>query len=144
MADDDAQKTFDLVQGDPGISVGFIRERHRSNDVALAQLHDDVVFENRFTKMDATPKRFLASHEQKKDDLYVMDTFLTGKQYLVGSGRRFSIARGYRLRFCPPNSNGDSLPQANSAYISLKQGAFTTSSPGIFRKLHDRVAALSS
>lgn len=40
--------------------------------------------------MNATPKRFLESEEQKRGDVYLIDTFVTGKQYLVGFGEQNS------------------------------------------------------
>ncbi len=58
--DYEARKTFRAVQGvvdgHPGTTIGYVRERVGDGDVALMQLDDSVVFENSFTEMDAAAK----------------------------------------------------------------------------------------
>lgn len=68
-----------VAQGNPGTSVGFVRERFQLSDIALAQLYHGILFEKIFVVMNATPKRFLESEEQKRGDVYPIDTFVTGK-----------------------------------------------------------------
>lgn len=41
-------------------------------------------------EMNATPRRFLESEEEKRSDVYLIDTFVTGNQYLGGFGQQKS------------------------------------------------------
>lgn len=93
-------------------------------------------------EIDATPKKFLTSEKQQKGDMYLIDTFATGKQYLVGSGRRFMFeqerGRSHSNLYYPPGCNPEKLRQNNVKYIALEQGAYATTSPIILKKPYIR------
>ena len=91
--DDEARNTFEVVQGDPGTPVGFAECRMGNTDIALAKLHDGVVFENSFMEMAFPAKTLVPSKEQLIGDSYLIDSFTTGKQRLLGCGARIIIGR---------------------------------------------------
>lgn len=83
-SDAEAQRIFRAVQGEvkdePGTTVGYVRERMGDTDIALAQLDDGIVFENKFLEVNASAKTLIPSEDQRLNDTYLMDSFVTGIQ----------------------------------------------------------------
>ncbi|KAK1762517.1 hypothetical protein QBC33DRAFT_601374 [Phialemonium atrogriseum] len=130
--DDEARRTFEVVQGNPGTPVGFAERRMGDTDIALAKLNDGVVFENNFMEMAFPAKTLVPSKEQSIGDSYLIDSFTTGKQRLLGCGARITIRRRpgmphYDLS-CRSGTEAK-LPPSHVAYIWLKQGAALTNKP---------------
>ncbi|KIL86385.1 hypothetical protein FAVG1_10214 [Fusarium avenaceum] len=139
-ADTEAMNTFKVLQGNPGSAVGFVRERLGETDIALAQLHDGIVFENEFMETEMAPKKFLKSVDHNIGDLFTFDSFAVGKQTVSCLGRRFTI--GWKGSGPHPHlvqSGGG--PVDRVMYIAFQQGAFVTNSPEITGKpqIRDRV-----
>ena len=127
--DPTSQRIFQITQGTPGTAVGFVRERMGNTDIALAQLDKGVVFENSFMEMEYAAKTFIHSDDQRLGDEYIIDSFTTGKQRLLGAGKRFQIQRKtgqphYHLTVAKDNEHA--LPPDEVAYIELEQGACVT------------------
>lgn len=55
-------------------------------DIALAKLNDDVTFENRFSDIDADAKVLVPSSNIKQKDQFYINSFVTGRQFLVSAG----------------------------------------------------------
>ncbi|KAJ4307535.1 hypothetical protein N0V84_012661 [Fusarium piperis] len=136
--DADAMNTYKVLQGDnPGSVVGFVHERMGDTDIALAELQDGIVFENKFMEMDVAPKRFLRTTEQKMGDTYIFDSFATGKQRVIGLGTRFTL--GWRPpkahpTLVVPEGAENMMPVNGVKYIAFIQGAFATNSPEIIKQ----------
>ncbi len=116
----------------PGTDVGFVRERIGDTNIALAQLHENVTFDNNFMETDCTPKRFLRSEEQHLGDQYVIDSFATGKQRLFVYGERLAIGRRGREprhNIWTPQGMEHLAPLPIVAYIKLEQKVCTTNTP---------------
>ena len=148
MTDPESQRIFQVVQGNSGSRVGFVRERVGNTDIALTQLDEGIVFENNFMEMEYAAKIFLHSRHQSFTDEYILDSFTTGKRKLRGHGRRFQIERRpgrphYHLvtleggAHAPPPTEviltiltgQRALPPDKVAYIALEQGACVTNDP---------------
>lgn len=63
-----------------------VTERVRNTDIALAKLNDDVTFENRFSDIDADAKVLVPSSNIKQKDQFYINSFVTGRQFLVSAG----------------------------------------------------------
>ncbi|KAK7420223.1 hypothetical protein QQX98_002878 [Neonectria punicea] len=121
--DDDASHLFRVMQGsNPGTNVGFVSERIGETDIALARLHPDISFENKFMQIEAVPKIFLPGQKVERGDLFVVDSFVTGKQPLFSYGCRYPVKRRVTHDIWTPE--GVEGPSPNVAYISLQQNAF--------------------
>lgn len=132
---DDARQHFKAVQGNPGTVVGFVREKVGRTDIALAQLNDGVIFENQLMEMDYAAKVFVHSDDQRIGDEYMIDSFATGKQRLIGLGRRFEIGRRSGAgSLTVPQGHEHLLPTKKVAYVATRQGAYATNHPTILRE----------
>lgn len=127
-----------IVDGKPGTKVGFVCERMGDTDIALAQLDNNVKFENQFMDVKASAKAFVPSEKQEIGDKYIMDSVVTGRQMLEGLGKRRVLTRSRRSAAHPdlfaPKGRHDSMPPDTVAYIRYKQGIFATNSPIIATK----------
>ncbi|KAG5815339.1 hypothetical protein H9Q74_010038 [Fusarium xylarioides] len=136
--DAESKDKFKVVQGDdPGSHVGFVCERVGETDIALIELNDGVVFENKFMEIDAAPKRLLRSAEHKIRDEFVFDSCVSGKQTLFCFGSRSTIdwrpKQPHPTLLIDANFEGDA-PVNNVMYIAFEQGAFVTNAPTILKK----------
>jgi hypothetical protein len=116
-----------VIQGDPGTEVGFVHERIKTTDVALAKLLPSIEFRNEFMEIDARPKRLLPSKQIQIADEFLIDSFVTGKQRLRCVGKRLPLERRQNARSHPhlmaPESH---LPPDENIYIQLRQGIYAT------------------
>ncbi|KAH7267557.1 uncharacterized protein BKA55DRAFT_684827 [Fusarium redolens] len=132
-SDATATSTFEVLQGsNPGTTVGFVRERVGESDIALAQLHDGVVFENKFMEIEAAPKKFLKSADHNVGDLFLFDSFAVGTQTVSCLGRRFTT--GWKEDKPHPDLVAPEGPADGVKYIAFEQGAFVTNAPEITKK----------
>jgi hypothetical protein len=124
---------FRVIQGtNPGTDVDFVRDRIGNTDIALAQLHESIVFENSFMEMAYTPQKVIHSDQQRIGDRYLIDSFTTGKQSLWSYGRRRAVRRRNReLRhgILIPEGMEHLGPSLIVLYIVLNQNVCITNSP---------------
>lgn len=161
--DDEAKRVFKVCQGiqldkedeNPGTDVGYVVDRVGApGDIALAQLHNGIGFENLFMEIvrkDGEPvkaKTLLHSSHVQMRDKFSIDGFTTGLQQLTCLGRRFQITRqpGARHRHLKmPQGGGEvNFPQDNIAYISAKQGLCSIEQPVQTTKPHIRPSVCGS
>ncbi|KAF4485546.1 hypothetical protein FAGAP_11609 [Fusarium agapanthi] len=136
--DAESRRIYKVVQGyNPGSHVGFVCERVGETDIALIELNDDVVFENKFMEIDAAPKVLLHSKQHRIGDEYIFDSFVSGTQTLSCLGERFTPSqrsgRNRQALARPTNDKGDG-PLDDVMYIAFEQGAFVTNAPTILKK----------
>jgi hypothetical protein len=133
QTDQESQRIFRVIQGtNPGTDVGFVRDRIGNTDIALAQLHESIVFENSFMEMAYTPKKFIHSDQQRMGDRYLIDSFTTGKQSLWSYGRRRAVRRRngeLRHGILIPKGMEHLGPSPTVSYIVLDQNVCVTNSP---------------
>ena len=121
-----------ILQGEPGTNVGFVHERIRNTDIALAKLLPSVQFQNAFMEIEAQVKRLLPSSEISIGDEFLIDSFVTGKQRLRCLGSRFRLARKANARSQPTlKGPEDLLPPDDNIYISLRQGIYASNKDNI-------------
>jgi hypothetical protein len=124
-----------VIQGDPGTEVGFVHERIKATDVALAKLLPSIEFRNEFMEIDARPKRLLPLKQIRVADEFLIDSFVTGKQRLKCVGVRFPLKRRENARSHPHRIGPEShLPPDENIYIELRQGIYATNEPKILKQ----------
>ncbi|EON98243.1 hypothetical protein UCRPA7_6215 [Phaeoacremonium minimum UCRPA7] len=125
-----------VLNGLPGTKVGFVRERIKNTDIALAQLDDGIKFENSFLDMksNVSPKVFVSSEDQENGDRYLAESFVTGQQILYGYGGRCELTKIRRKVAHPELAGHKGLPHDDVAYVKCRQGAFATDVPIMDRK----------
>jgi hypothetical protein len=121
-----------IIQGDPGTEVGFMHERIKKTDVALAKLLPSIEFRNEFMEIDARPKRLLPLRQIRIGDEFLIDSFVTGRQRLGCVGLRLPLKRRQNARSHPRLKGPESLlPPDENIYIELGQGIYATNEPKI-------------
>lgn len=153
QTDAEAQKIFRVSQGvaaddTPGTTVGFVRDRMGKTDIALIQLGPGIVFDNTFMEVEASPKKFGLSEKTRPGDLFLIDSYATGLQQLMGLGNRAAISRPRRAVAHPdlyaPKGHHDKLPSDEVAYITIQQGVYAMEAPVIKSKPQIRGSACGS
>jgi hypothetical protein len=99
--------------------VGFVRERIGTTDIALAQSHDGITFENKFVHSDNC----------RIGELFVFDSFAVGVQYVSCFGKGFTTdwVEGTPHPFLREAEGVNN----NVKYTAVEQGAFATNAPKI-------------
>ncbi len=121
-----------ILQGVPGTNVGFVHERIRNTDIALAKLLPSVQFHNAFMEIEAQVKRLLPSSEISIGDEFLIDSFVTGKRRLRCLGSRFRLECKANARRHPSlKGPEDLLPPDDNIYISLRQGIYASNENNI-------------
>ncbi|KAK1766322.1 hypothetical protein QBC33DRAFT_116863 [Phialemonium atrogriseum] len=143
--DAESRRLFQVVQGmvngNPGTPVGIVTERVGDTDIALAQLDNGIVFENTFMETNAIAKTLVHSKFQSMRDVYVIDSFVTGQQFLKGFGQRAVFERRAgrpHPHLYSPAGAEHLAPPHTVAYIRAKQGVFTTNAPVMTKEPHIR------
>ncbi|KAF3920183.1 hypothetical protein AA313_de0204878 [Arthrobotrys entomopaga] len=122
-----AQEIFQVVQGStpdeqPGTRVGWIRERIGDTDIALAELHEDVVFENQFFKnRKVQPKVLLPTSKINIGDWILAENFVAGWQRFTCAGVRFELEPTKNRRSLREIPDQGPKPNDNERYIKIKQ-----------------------
>lgn len=124
-------KYFQVSQGET--RVGYISERLEKSDIGLATLIDNVEFRNRFLDIPGGPTKLLPSDMLESDQVYMIDSFVTGRQgELLCKGKRV-IKQEDKQRRVDPILRGkqEDLPEAG-VFVVIVQGVFATTEPIIY------------
>jgi hypothetical protein len=129
---------YNIKQGDwaEGTVVGTVTERIGTTDIGLARIHKP--FTNRFLDLNGSATRLVHSNEITKiNDVFWIDSFVTGPQQLSSNGIRVLKAGGGSNGLFGPKNQ---LPEPGK-YIELFQGIYATSTPEIntFPKIREGV-----
>ncbi|TAQ83186.1 hypothetical protein B7494_g8492 [Chlorociboria aeruginascens] len=71
-------QSFRVIQGKT--HVGHVSSRLGDSDIGLATLEPGVEFRNAFLDLPGRPKKLLHSRDLRYDDVYTIDSFVTGRQ----------------------------------------------------------------
>ena len=119
---------FRVTQGKT--HVGHVSSRLGDTDIGLATLNNDVEFRNRFIDLPGEPTQLLSSDMLKAGDIYVIDSFSTGRQGgLVCRGKRIVSQEDKEKRVdLVLIGNQKDLPNVGT-YMVIVQGIYATSEP---------------
>jgi len=83
-------KSFTVTQGDleSGTPVGHVAERFKTSDIGFVVLAPGVEFSNRFLDIDGEAKALISYQDIKFADEFVIDGYVTGRQWLKCLGAR--------------------------------------------------------
>lgn len=121
-------QSFRVTQGKT--HVGHVSSRLGNTDIGLATLNNGVDFRNQFMEMPGEPIELLHSDKLTMDDVYMMDSFTTGRQGGM-------LCKGKRVITCEDKEKRvdrfllgkpEDLPDVGK-YLVLTQGIFATSEP---------------
>jgi hypothetical protein len=82
-----ARHVFRMTQGEDGTEVGRVMARIGETDIALAELHEGIVFENSLMGVKAAAKRLVHSDAIHIYDVFVIDAFSTVSRGSIRSVR---------------------------------------------------------
>ncbi|KAK3357923.1 hypothetical protein B0T25DRAFT_540565 [Lasiosphaeria hispida] len=128
---DKSNEVFQVFQGDTLSPVGTVVSRVGLTNIAMAQLHPDVTFRNKFVGSEVEPRRILHHGNLDYRDIVMMDSFTTGKVRLSLVGSRVEPKRepGAKHPIIAASENSDHiLPVPGVAYVQLQQGIYATDS----------------
>ncbi|KAF4986865.1 hypothetical protein FDECE_15735 [Fusarium decemcellulare] len=77
----------------PGTNVGYISQRIGETDTALARLHPNIVFENKFMDIEAQPKSLLRNEGVQQGDISLVDNSVGVTEEFLCMGFRKTISR---------------------------------------------------
>jgi len=141
---DTSKEVFQVFQGDTLSPVGTVISRIGSTDIAMAQLHPDVTFRNKFVGSEVEPRRILHHGNLNYRDQVMIDSFTTGKVRLSLVGSRVEPVREpgakHPIIVAPENSD-HVLPVPGVAYVRLHQGIYATDSITMDESPHIRDSA---
>ncbi|KAK0655364.1 hypothetical protein B0T16DRAFT_319277 [Cercophora newfieldiana] len=121
---DTSKEVFQVFQGDTLSPVGTVVSRIGSTDIAMAQLHPDVTFRNKFVGSEVEPRRILHHGNLNYRDQVMIDSLATGKVRLSLVGSRVEPVR-----------------EPGVAHVRLHQGIYATDSITMDESPHIRESA---
>jgi hypothetical protein len=119
---------FRVTQGKT--HVGHVSSRLGNTDIGLATLNDNVEFRNRFIDLPGGPTQLLHSDMFKLGDVYIMDSFTTGRQGAMSCRGKRTIREEDKKRRVDQVLKGKQkdLPGPGDSLV-IVQGIFATSEP---------------
>jgi hypothetical protein len=132
------QKELDEIperMGDPNVFtikqgkslVGYVSSRFGNTDIGLATLNPGVEFRNNFLDLPGAPKTLLHSDDLRLKDVFMIDSFSTGRQSSFQCQGKRVIKEEDKKKRQDPQLKGDHKNLLNAGtYNVLVQGAFAT------------------
>jgi len=132
------QKELDEIpqkMGDPNVFtikqgkslVGYVSSRFANSDIGLATLNPGIEFRNNFLDLPGAPKTLLHSDDLRLKDIFMIDSFSTGRQSSFQCQGKRVIKEEDKKKRQDPQLKRDpkNLPNVGT-YNVLVQGAFAT------------------